>query len=80
LKASAPAGYIVHEKMFDTLIKIFEDAGPKLKETGQHWLYANDSCWHSIQAAHEWYAFHPRLGKQRASYSDNAGKDIDRGF
>jgi len=68
------SGYIVNARYYDTLIGLFEDAFPKLAETGAHWLYANDQVWKPLQTRDVWYCFKTRLGKQRDGFSDNTGK------
>jgi glycosyl transferase family 25 len=72
LDGQTASGYIVHESFYDSLINIYEYAIPQLKETRQHWIYACDQIWKSLQPQSEWFAFNPRCGKQRPSFSDNA--------
>jgi glycosyl transferase family 25 len=71
LNAQTASGYILHESFYDSLITLYEDAIPKLKETGQHWIYACDIIWKRLQPHSEWFAFNPRCGKQRDGFSDN---------
>jgi GR25 family glycosyltransferase involved in LPS biosynthesis len=70
--ASTASAYIVHNCFYDSLIDLYEENFPLLKSTGKHWLYANDQVWKKLQPRARWYAFHPRLGRQRASFSDNS--------
>jgi glycosyl transferase family 25 len=70
IEAQTTSGYIVHSKFYDTLINLYEDAMPKLINTGEHWNYANDQVWKPLQPISEWYATTTRIGKQRASMSD----------
>ena len=77
LSTSAASGYIVNESFYDKLIELYEDAMPKLVQTREHWIYANDQIWKSLQPTSRWYAAKSRLGKQRASYSDLAGRWVD---
>jgi len=76
ISAQTASGYIVNESFYDVLIKLYEDAIPKLQSTREHWNYANDQVWKPLQAEARWYASAIRLGRQRASYSDLAGKKI----
>jgi GR25 family glycosyltransferase involved in LPS biosynthesis len=70
--ASTASAYIVHNSFYDSIIELYETNLPLLESTGKHWLYANDQVWKSLQPISRWYAFTPRLGRQRASYSDNS--------
>ena len=71
LDAQTASGYIVNETIYDRLIAIYENAIPLLESTKKHWIYANDQIWKQLQLTSNWYCFTKRLGKQRASYSDN---------
>lgn len=70
--ASTASAYIVNNCFYDSLIDLYEESFPLLKSTGKHWLYANDQVWKKLQTISRWYAFTPRLGRQRASFSDNS--------
>lgn len=72
------SGYLINGHMIDQIAALFEDANKKLAVTHQHWLYANDACWRSLQQTGCWLTFKKRIGKQRASYSDNNKMFIDR--
>jgi glycosyl transferase family 25 len=69
-EAQTASGYLVHSKFYDALITLYEDAIPKLVDTGEHWNYANDQVWKLLQPISEWYSTTTRIGKQRASMSD----------
>jgi len=71
--AQTASGYIVNSRYYDTLIGLYEWAIPLLEQTGQHWIYANDVVWKSLQAKDKWYCFTQRIGKQLDGFSDNAG-------
>ena len=71
IEAQTASGYIVSERFYDSLIKLYEEAIPILERTDMHWLYANDQCWKSLQPNSLWYALKTRIGKQRPSLSDN---------
>lgn len=68
------SGYIVHHSFYDKLINIFEEAIPPLRETNQHWIYANDQIWKRLQPESNWYALTKRCGRQRDGFSDNSNK------
>ena len=72
LYAQTASGYLVHSRHYDALIALYEWALPLLEKTGQHWVYANDVIWRSLQQQGKWYGFVPRIGKQIDGFSDNA--------
>jgi len=74
--SSTASAYIVKNHYYDKLIKLYEDAIPKLEATMEHWKYANDQVWISLQEKDHWYCFTKRFGKQRDGYSDNADKIV----
>jgi glycosyl transferase family 25 len=72
LDAQAGSAFIVQQHYFDKLIATWKDALSKLISTRAHWLYASDASWKSLQMVDQWYGVTRKLGKQMASYSDNA--------
>ena len=74
IESYTASGYIINNHYYNKLIELYELAIPKLEETGHHWIYANDQIWKKLQSNKDsnWIAFTTRLGKQRASYSDNS--------
>ena len=80
ISAQTASGYIVNESMYDRLIALYETNIPLLEQTGKHWIYANDQIWKQLQGPNsEWLATTVRIGKQRASYSDNSRSFQDYG-
>jgi len=77
IEASNACAYLINGKYLDVLIALYEEALPLLESTGQHWVYANDQVWKSLQKKDTWYLFNPRLGKQKSGYSDNAKRVMD---
>ena len=77
LSAQTASAYIVNSTYFDTLIDLYNFAIPMLEKTGQHWIYANDQIWKHLQRNDNWVCFTTRIGKQRASYSDNGNSFVD---
>ena len=73
------SGYLVHSRFYDKLISNLETNLAKLIETHHHWLYLNDQCWKQLQPSSEWFYFKTRIGIQRPSYSDLAGRFLERG-
>ena len=69
-EAQTASGYIVNQSYYNELIHLWEDAIPKLEYTGQHWIYAIDQIWKSLQKKDLWYCFSTRIGKQRPGFSD----------
>jgi len=80
MEAQAPSAYIVHSRMYDRLISLYEWAMPLLQVTGEHWEYANDQVWKCLQPNSEWYATMLRIGRQRASFSDCNGAFANYGI
>ena len=80
LFAQTASGYLVNGNYYDKLIQLYEHALPQLIETRRHWDFANDIVWRGLQQQDRWFYFKTRIGKQRASYSDNSGKFADYGF
>jgi glycosyl transferase family 25 len=72
INVQTASAYIVHKRFYDSLINLYEEAIPTLEKTGIHWIYANDQIWKQLQPTNTWYCFNRRLGRQRASYSDNS--------
>ena len=77
IEASTASGYIVNNHYYDTLIELYEHNIPILEKTGIHWVYANDQIWKSLQIKDRWCYIIKRIGKQRPSFSDNAGCYVD---
>lgn len=70
--AQTASGYIVNSHYYEAIIALYEWAIPLLKQTGQHWIYANDVIWKQLQERDMWLYFLKRIGRQSAGYSDNA--------
>ena len=70
------SGYIVNAHYYDKLIELYKYAMPKLEETNEHWVYANDQCWGPLQEKDNWYCFTTRLGRQRDGFSDNCNRVV----
>ena len=73
-EAQTASGYIVNQTFYDKIINLYEEAVPLLRDTQQHWHYANDQVWKRLQPNARWFALHPRCGKQRDGFSDNSGQ------
>ena len=76
LDAQAGSAYLVSDKFYDTLISTWDAGTEKLIETGQHWNYACDQIWKTIQPAAAWYAFSTRIGSQRPSFADTGSRPV----
>lgn len=77
LNAQTTSGYILHSRMYDKIISLYEDATPKLIKTGEHWNYALDQAWKILQPDSHWFATKIRIGLQRPSFSDIGQKFVD---
>lgn len=73
------SGYIVHSRFYDRLISRWEE-GARLfmSNPGLDWVYILDQYWKPLQADSEWFAYKVRIGKQRPSFSDIAGRFAER--
>tara|TARA_B100000424_G_scaffold181587_1_gene140506 strand:+ start:294 stop:908 length:615 start_codon:yes stop_codon:yes gene_type:complete len=76
LFSATASAYIVNNHYYQKIIDLYEEALPKLEKTMQHWIYANDQIWKSLQQVDNWYCFARRLGKQRDGFSDNANQQV----
>jgi len=79
LDAQTASAYIVHKRFYNSLITLYEQVLPKFEQTRLEGKYACDQIWKQFQPKSAWYAFKTRLGRQRASFSDNTGKFEDYG-
>lgn len=77
--ATLASGYIVKREYIPKLVELYDWALPKLRETGQHWIYANDQCWKQLQMQDNWICSAEKMGMQRDGYSDNVGRVIQNG-
>lgn len=73
------SGYIVHSRFYDRLIARWEE-GTRLfmANPTMDWVYILDQYWKPLQADSEWFAYKVRIGKQRPSFSDIAGRFAER--
>ena len=79
LDAQTASGYIVNERCYSKLIELYEQTIPLLAETKYHWIYSTDITWKVFQKQDMWICFDKRLGKQRASFSNNSNCFQDYG-
>jgi glycosyl transferase, family 25 len=77
--ASTASCYLVRGEYASSLIALYEWALPRLERTGEHWTYANDQAWGVLQRRDRWLCLAPRMGVQRAGWSDNSNAYTDYG-
>ena len=71
LDAQTTAGYVVRQPFYDTLIANIEASTRQLSASPhRHGDFAIDMYWKRLQPSARWYHAVPRLGTQRAGYSD----------
>jgi hypothetical protein len=71
LEAQAGSGYVVHKKAYDILIGHWEQSLERFEQKPhEHWNYTCDQSWKSLQPKLRWYHTIPRVGRQRAGWSD----------
>lgn len=67
------AGYFASRSGIEELVRVFDDAARRLRETGDTRSYAVDRCWSVLQESGRFYVFRHKLGFQSASFSDIEG-------
>lgn len=65
------SAYVVNAHFAPALLKNFREAIDLMTRLGKVHHAHGDQHWKLLQPLSKWYAFEPRLAKQRASYSDN---------
>jgi GR25 family glycosyltransferase involved in LPS biosynthesis len=70
LDVQTTSGYLVHRRFYAPLVSLWKENLPQLIATGEHWNYALDQSWKRLQPEAQWFCMTPRIGMQRASYSD----------
>jgi hypothetical protein len=77
--AQAPSAYIVHSHFYDRLLENYRAAVEGAFAGGNHWDYINDQYWKRLQADRStmWLYCTPRLGIQKAGYSDLAQAHVE---
>lgn len=77
--AQTASGYIVKGHFVDRLLTCLEEAVEGGSRSSEHWNYVNDQYWKRLQTdlSTTWLFMNPRLGKQRASYSDLTLQYVD---
>lgn len=74
-KSFTASGYVIGRSFASILLDNMKEAVQKCIEFETiHKIKANDYCldvyWMKLMPIYKWYCIYPRLGKQRASYSD----------
>jgi GR25 family glycosyltransferase involved in LPS biosynthesis len=84
IKAGTTSGMIVHKAFAEQLVTNYKESEALLSDfieqhgrTEHH--YCLDVYWQKLQPAANWFCFMPRLGHQRASYSDIENRHTDYG-
>ena len=78
-EAQTTSGYLIHNRCFERLSDCIETATERLITTKEHWNYALDQAWKTIQQTGDVFYFKTRIGKQRPSFSDNSNTFMDFG-
>lgn len=78
LNGQTTSGYIVHQKAYDKLIAQWERSLELFEQNPhEHWNYICDQSWKPLQPILRWYHTIPRVGKQRAGWSDLVQANVD---
>jgi glycosyl transferase family 25 len=83
-KAGTTSGMIVHKRFANQLLANYRESEALLSDfINQHGRtehhYCLDVYWQKLQPDAKWFCFMPRLGHQRASYSDIENRITDYG-
>ena len=70
-KATTASGYLVSRNAMPLLKQNMEDNMELLKVTQLGEIFEIDQGWSRLQQTGTWYCLHPKLGRQRESYSDH---------
>jgi hypothetical protein len=82
IEAQTTSGYIVHNRFYDKLIAVYEEATKLFANelTRQGFAkYSPDQCWKRLQPTSVWLNTTKRVGNQRESYSDIEGMVVNYG-
>jgi len=80
LDVQTTSGYIINKRFFITLIENLETATEKLLKGERKETAAIDVWWKKLQGENKkFYLFIPKLGKQRAGYSDIENRNTNYG-
>jgi glycosyl transferase family 25 len=77
IDAQTASCYLANEKIYDKLIKVWEQGLINLEETNISQLFACDQSWKILQPEGNWYTFKNKIGIQRPSYSDIEQKIVN---
>ena len=69
--AQTCTAYLVHQNMYAKLRDVFTEAIDNLEVARQHWIYAIDQYWKTLQSEHYFYMVMPCMMYQYDNYSDN---------
>lgn len=78
INGQTASGYIVSKAFAPVLLQNFTESAQLLeKDYSKYNVYALDQYWKQLQPSNNWYIFYPKLGKQRASFSNIEGKTVN---
>lgn len=77
IRAYTTAGYMINRNFATTLLKNIREGVENLIRNDLQHMYAIDVHWMSLQFKSKWYIFKPKLGQQRAGYSDIEQRHVD---
>ena len=73
------SAYMVRKQHLQTLRQKARESAKGLEKGGQIRVFAIDMVWKQVQQSLRFYVAHPRLAKQRQSWSDIQKKKVDYG-
>ena len=74
--AQTTSGYLVHNRFYDALIQVWNNATTQMEATGDEHKWAIDQAWKVLQPTADWFCFNRRIGKQRPGFSDIVGSFV----
>jgi hypothetical protein len=77
VNAQCGTAYLVNGHYIKTILACFEEALPKLIETGNGPLYALDMYWKPMQERDNWFVIMPPMVYQVPGYSDIENMEVD---
>ena len=78
-ESQTASAYLISDHFFDTLINLYSYSINMFERRDEHWTYSIYQSWKQIQPHTFWICFTDRMGKQRASMSDNTCVFTDYG-
>jgi hypothetical protein len=70
ISVQTASGYMINRHFANKLLDNFKEGCKNLGETKNIPIFAIDMYWKRLQSGSKWYIFKPKIGRQRAGFSD----------